>query len=284
MISVRRVTVLVFLVVLSASSIHAQDLSSYRDFQFGMNLSAVAKQAGMNLAAAKMLHQRPAMIQELWWQRSFGESSPQTDPVREVVFSFYNGGLFRMVVSYDRYRTEGFTDDDMIEAVSAKYGLAARPVATIVLFSSSQIYNESEKVIALWEDSQYSYNLYRSSNQPTFGMVIFSKRLDTLAQAAIVEAMRLDNQEAPQIEKERQEMEDAVDPWPQLRRPGSRINELSPLKIAKGIRGLSSLLDELLVCPPDSVRVACFMVELVGSSRLGNVDNRRKTTCSIRFG
>jgi hypothetical protein len=157
------------------------------------------------------------MIQELWWQRSFGESSPQTDPVREVVFSFYNGDLFRMVVNYDRYRTEAFTDDDMIEAISAKYGLAARPVATIVLFSSSQIYNESEKVIALWEDSQYSYNLYRSSDQPTFGMLIFSKRLDTLAQAAIVEAMRLDNHEAPQIEKERQEMEDAVDPWPQLR-------------------------------------------------------------------
>ena len=116
MISVRRITVLVFLIAFSLASIHAQDLSSYRDFQFGMSLSAVATQAGMNLAAAKMLHQRPAMIQELWWQRSFGESSPQTDPVREVVFSFYNGDLFRMVVNYDRYRTEGFTDDDMIEA------------------------------------------------------------------------------------------------------------------------------------------------------------------------
>jgi len=105
-----------------------------------------------------------------------------------------------MVVNYDRYRTEGLTDDDMIEAISAKYGIAARPVATSVLFSSSQIYNDNEKVIALWEDSQYSYNLYRSSNQPTFGMLIFSKRLDTLAQAATLEAMWLDNQEAPQRE------------------------------------------------------------------------------------
>ena len=136
MISVRRVTVLVFLIVLSASSIHAQELSSYRDFQFGMNLSAVAKQAGMNLAEAKMLHQRPAMIQELWWQRSFGESSPETDPVKEVVFSFYNGDLFRMVVTYDRYRTEALTNDGMIEAISAKCGFAARPVESIVLFSS----------------------------------------------------------------------------------------------------------------------------------------------------
>jgi len=207
MISIRRVTILVFLIVLSASSIHTQDLSSYRDFQFGMNLSSVAKQAGMKLAEAKMLHQRPAMIQELWWQRSFGESAPPTDPVREVVFSFYNGDLFRMVVTYDGYRTEGLTDDDMIEAISAKYGTVARPVPAIILFSSSQIYNENEKVIALWEDSQYSYNLYHSSKQPNFGILIFSKHLDTLAQAAIVEAMRLDNQEARQREKARQEEE-----------------------------------------------------------------------------
>jgi len=229
MFSALRVTVLVFLILLAASFIQGQDLSSYRNFQFGMNLSAVAKQAGMNLAAAKMLHQRPAMIQELWWQRSFGESSPQTDPVRAVVFSFYNGDLFRMVVNYDRYRTEGFTDDDMIEAISAKCGIAARPVATIVFFSSSQIYNENEKVIALWENSQYSYNLYRSSNQPTFGMLIFSKRLDTLAQTAIVEAMRLDNHEAPQIEKERQEMEDAVDSWPEIaNQTGIDVSVIAP--------------------------------------------------------
>jgi hypothetical protein len=205
MSSIRGVTVLVFLIVLSASSIHAQDLSSYRDFQLGMNLSSVAKQAGMKLAETKTLHQRPAMIQELWWQRSFGESAPPTDPVSEVVFSFYNGDLFRMVVTYDRYRTEGLTDDDMIEAISAKYGTVARPVATIILFSSSQIYNENEKVIALWEDSQYSYNLYRSTKQPAFGILIFSKRLDMLAQAAILEAMRLDNQEALQREEARQE-------------------------------------------------------------------------------
>jgi hypothetical protein len=198
MISARRVTIPIFLIALLASLIHAQDLSSYRDFQFGMKLSAVAIQAGMNPADAKMLHHRPAMIQELWWQRSLGGSSPQTDPVREIVFSFYNGDLFRMVVNYDRDRTERLTDDEMIKAISAKYGIAARPIATIVLFSSSQIYNDHEKVIARWEDSQYSYNLYRSSNQPTFGMLIFSKRLDALAQAAIVEATRLDNEEAPQ--------------------------------------------------------------------------------------
>ena len=198
MISLRRVAVPVFLIALSASLIRAQDLSSYRDFQFGMNLGAVAMQAGMNPAEAKTLHQRPALIQELWWQRQCGRSSPQADLVREVVFSFYGGALFRMVVNYDRYRTEGLSDEDMIETISAQYGIAARPVAVIVLFSSSQVYNDHERVIARWEDSQYSYNLYRSSNQPTFGMLIFSKRLDALANTAVAEAILLDNRRVPQ--------------------------------------------------------------------------------------
>jgi hypothetical protein len=163
-----------------------------------MSLGAAATQAGMNPVHAKTLHQRPALIQELWWRRSPGTPSPETDPVREVVFSFYNGALFRMVINYDPHRTERLTDDDMIKTISAQYGVGARPVATVVVFSSSQIYNDREKVIARWEDSQYSYSLFRSCNQPTFGMLIFSKRLDALAQAAIVEAMRMDNQQAPQ--------------------------------------------------------------------------------------
>jgi hypothetical protein len=54
------------------------------------------------------------------------------------------------------------------------------------------------------EDSQYSFNLYQPSYQSTFGMVIYSKRLDALARASIVKAIRLDEQEAPQRETERQ--------------------------------------------------------------------------------
>ena len=204
MIGVRGITLLGFFIAASASQTRAQDLSSFRDFQFGMSLGAVAKQAGINLAEVKTLHERPSLIQELWWQRSFVGSSPRSDPVREVVFSFCDGALFRMVVNYDRYRTEGLTDEDMIEAISAKYGIAAKPVSTLVLFSSSQVYNDSERVIARWEDWQYSYSLYRSSNQPDFGMLIFSKPLDALAQTAIAKAIKLDNQEASQREWERQ--------------------------------------------------------------------------------
>ena len=189
--------------------IDTPDLSRYREFQFGMNLLAVAKQADVKPSEARVIHQRPAVIQELEWRpsRSIG-SSPQGDPVKEVLFSFYNGELFRMVVNYDQLKTEGLTDEDMVEAISAKYGTATRPEAKIILFSSFQVYNDSEKVIARWEDSQYSFNLFRSSYQPTFGILVLSKRLDALAGAAIVEAIRLDEREAPEREIERQTKQD----------------------------------------------------------------------------
>ena len=188
-----RLAASVLLIVLSTSLIRAQDLSRYRDFQFGTNLGTVAARAGMAPDEAKTLYRRPALIQELWWKRHFATPSRGIDPVREVVFSFCDGALFRMVVNYDRNRTEGLTDEEMIESISARYGIAVRPARVIVMFSSSQVYNDHESVIARWEDSEYSYNLYRSANQPTFGMLIFSKRLDALAQAAVTKAKRLRN-------------------------------------------------------------------------------------------
>ena len=189
----------------SAPLSYPRDLSRYREFQFGMDLLAVAKQADVEPSEARVVHQRPALIQELEWrpQRALGPSS-EADPVKEVLFSFYNGELFRVLVNYDQSKTEGLTDEDMVEAISAQYGIATKPTAKIILFSSFHIYNDSEKVIARWEDTQYSFNLFRSSYQPTFGLLVFSKRLDRSAVAAIAEAIRLDDQEAPQREIERQ--------------------------------------------------------------------------------
>ena len=137
-------------------------------------------------------------------------SSPQTDPVRTGLFSFYNGELFRIVVNYDRDETEGLTSEDMIEAISAKYGTATKPASTEIAFSSSQVYNDSELIIARWE-TQYSFNFYRSKYQLTFGMIAFSKKLDALARAATGESDRFDSQTAPQREIQRQQREDERD-------------------------------------------------------------------------
>ena len=199
------------MVPVAAPALSALDLSSYRGFQFGETLPAVAKQAGLEISAAKLIHERPAVIQELEWPIWLsGDSSRRTDPVKTILFSFYNGELFRITVIYDRNETAGLTTGDMIEAISAKYGTATKPANTEIAFSSAQGYNDSEAVTARWQDAQYSFNLFLSSSysQPTFGMVAFSKRLDALARAATTEAIRLDAQEAPQREIQRQNTED----------------------------------------------------------------------------
>jgi hypothetical protein len=193
--------------LVSAPLAQAQDLSRYRGFQFGMSLLAVAKQADKEPSEAKALHARPALIQEMGWRPLSSVGSAFQDPVREVLFSFYNDALFQMVVNYDDYRTEGLRDEDMIEAISAKYGTATGPDAKVIVFSTSQVYNDSEVVIARWEDSQYSFNLsVPPTNRPL--ECLFSKRLHALAQTAIAEAIRLDEQEAPVREIERQKSQE----------------------------------------------------------------------------
>jgi len=196
-------------VPVSAPAMGGPDLSRYRRFQFGETLPAVAKQAGLDVSQAKVIHARPALLQELEWPIWLASnfSAPQ-DPVRTILFSFYNGELFRIVVSYDPSATNGLTTEDLTEAISAQYGTATKPAIVEIVFSSTQVYNDSEAIIASWEDSQYSFNLYRSSYQPTFGMIAYSKRLDALARSATAEAIRLDAVEAPQREVQRQNQED----------------------------------------------------------------------------
>jgi len=197
-------------VPVSVPGMGGADLSRYRGFQFGETLPAVAKQAGLDGSQAKVIHERPALLQELEWPVWLASnfSAPQ-DPVRTILFSFYNGELFRILVSYDPSATKGMTTEDLTEAISVKYGIATKPANVEIVFSSTQVYNDSESVIESWEDPQYSFNLYRSTYQPTFGMIAFSKTLDALARSATAEAIRLDTVEAPQrgIQHQNQENE-----------------------------------------------------------------------------
>jgi hypothetical protein len=209
MISARSLAISLFWVVFSVNFISAQELSSYREFQFGSQLPIVARQAGLELSAAKVVHERPALIQELnrYSPISFGSSS-QVESVKTTLFTFYNGQLSRLTIGYDPNRTKGLTDEDMVAAISVQYGTPTRPAAEKTV-PSAQEYNNNDQVIAVWEDPEYSFTLSRSQYQSTYGVVGVSKQLDTLAQAANVEAIRLDQQEAPAREtKRRQKLDD----------------------------------------------------------------------------
>lgn len=205
MFRIRTLVFSFFWTVVPVALICAQDLSSYRDFQLGMKLTKVAERADMEGAQAKLTHERPAVIQELEWRpRISTYSALSQDPVEEILFGFYNNQLYRIVITYDQENTEGLTDQDLIEGISSEYGKPTMPAATIISSSSSQAYSDREKVIACWENSEYSLNLFHFSYRSSYGMTVLSKRLDVLAQAAIAESIRLNDLEAPQREIERQ--------------------------------------------------------------------------------
>jgi hypothetical protein len=199
----RSVVVSLVMILLSAPVIHGQDLSKYRNFSFGTSLASVSRQVDRQPIDAEVIYQQPGLIQELTWypSQSLGSSRP-AEPVEKILFSFNNGELYRMLVTYDSSAIKGLTDEDMIRVVSAKYGVATRPVADLN-FPTNPSYRASEKVVARWEDSQYSLNLFRSSASNTFAIVMFDKRLDAQAGASIAESVLLEQLEAPQREAER---------------------------------------------------------------------------------
>ena len=199
-----RGVIALIMILMFASLIHGQDLSKYRNFSFGASLANVSKQIDRQPINAEVIHQQPALIQELTWYPppSTRDSSRPAEPVDRVLFSFYNGALYRVLVIYESSAVEGLTDEDMIRVVSAKYGVATRPVAD-VNFPTNPSYRMTEKVIARWEDSQYSLNLFKSSTYSSFAIVMFDKRLDAQAAESIAESVLTDQLEAPQREADR---------------------------------------------------------------------------------
>ena len=204
MISVTTVATSILCAALFSSLGAAQELSRYRDFEFGMSIESVAKLAHTNASVAKTVHQRPQVIQTLDWDAHGNfDASPKAESIRDISFHFYNDELFKMVVVYDPAQTKGLTADDLIEALSDLYGSAGKPETSVVV-SGFLSYSDSEKVLARWENAEYSFNLFRSRYGNSFGLVVFSKKLELLASAASLEAVRLDELEAPARESARQ--------------------------------------------------------------------------------
>ena len=199
-----RSSILCFIVLLFATPLlRAQDLSKYRHFTIGMSLTTALERTDQKTADVKVIHGRPALIQELtWWPRNLPGASFQSDTVEQILLSFYNGQLYKISVTYDRASTEGLTAEDMVKSIAAKYGPATNVVLEIDSAKNDR-YDLRQKPVATWEDAQYSFNLVRSSFDDVLGLLIYSKRLNAEAELAIAEAAKLDEQEGPQREAER---------------------------------------------------------------------------------
>ena len=203
----RLVGISLIMILLSAAMIRGQDFSKYRNFSLGMSLPELSKQVDLRPLQTKLIQKRPAVIQELTcWPSNSSDDPLQADSVRQIFFSFYNGELFRILVTYDQDATRGLTAEDMVQAISTKYGTATRPDVE-VSYSTNELYRSTEKVLARWEDSQYSINLVRARFLNSFALVMFSKRLDAQAEAAIAKSLKLEGEEDRKNEIDRRKKE-----------------------------------------------------------------------------
>src|SRR5882724_3397978 len=138
--------------LLTVPLLRAQDLSKYRHFTLGMNLARVLERTDQKMADVKVIHGRPALVQELnWWLPNVPRTSSQSDTVEQILFSFYNGELYKISVTYDRTSTEGLTGEDMVKSISAKYGPATN-VALEIDSSKNDRSDVRQKPVASWED------------------------------------------------------------------------------------------------------------------------------------
>jgi hypothetical protein len=174
-------------------------------------VASVSTRAGIASSEAKVIYQRPAVLQDLEWRPSrwiAGSTAASTDPVERILFSFYNDQLFRVVVDYGHERTEGMTGADMIEAISAVYGTPLPRTSRAAGRMASRLDIESGSPVARWGDTEHAVVLYQTSSYgAAFRLVVTDARLDALARKAETQALRLDDQEAPAREIARQKKE-----------------------------------------------------------------------------
>ena len=195
---IRNVVIALAAIVFSSPVMSAQDLSKYRNFSLGASLGDVSKLIDQRPADADVIEKGPAMLQELTWR-----PSSESDSVEKVRLSFYNGKLYKISVTYSKSSTEGLTTDDMIKAISVKYGVPTTPV---VAKSSpvSNTYADADKLIAQWGDAANSAALSRVSFWNAYYLVVSSKQLNDQANASIAEAAKQAVEDAPQKEIARQ--------------------------------------------------------------------------------
>lgn len=210
MTAARMFAIFAFVTALFGQRLDGQGLSHYRNFELGSDLASVSTLTGVASSEAKTIHQRPAVLQDLEWRLSHwmvGSATASTDPVEQIVFSFYNDQLFRIVVDYGHDRTEGMTDADMIEAISAVYGTPVKRTSGPIR-AASPLEIESGSPVTRWGNGDHSVVLYRTSSYgPAFRLIVTESALADLARKATIQAVRLDDQEAPRREIARQKKE-----------------------------------------------------------------------------
>lgn len=179
----------------------AADPGTYRQFTLGASTADVIARTGATQQDVKMLYERPALLAELSWRPPYASNPTDRNSVAGIVFSFIDNQLFKMVIGYDRNRTEGLTKEDMIGSLTAMY----RPRSTAPALAPPRSANDgfdASTVVANWRQGDTSVALQQSL-YGGYGLVILSVRLETLARKAQATAVTMEAREAPAREAAR---------------------------------------------------------------------------------
>jgi hypothetical protein len=185
-------------IVLAVSTVSSEELSRYREFQLGASLAAVTAITQSTERDLKIVHSRPALLQQLEWRPRYMRGTPVAgrDSINELLFSFVDDRLFRMSVAYERDRTTGLTNEDMIASLTAVYGAPSSPSPRL----QSPVGPEgldTPLVIAEWRQADTNVALQRNRYNESFVLVITSLSLDAIARKAQATAVVMDVREAP---------------------------------------------------------------------------------------
>ena len=187
----------------------AGGLPVYREFSIGSSVSEVLARGRLQESSVRTLYDRPAVIREVQWRPQYRQIAAAGDPVRDIRFRFSNDRLYQLLVTYDRARMEGLTDSDVIESISAVYGMPLLRDSRTALDVTGRETSPDLTIVAQWQDADALLTL-SSGPFAQFQLELISKALETRARADITEALRMDLLDAPQREKARRATEGAA--------------------------------------------------------------------------
>ena len=166
--------------------------SHYRGVTLGDSMAAAEQRLDV-AGTGKVLFTAPALVHELTWRphRFISGVIATPDPLAELVMTFMNDRLVRMVAIYDRDRTAGLTDADFIELLTQTYGaplLASRGLGGVR--------NDPRPTIGSWGDDSVLVRLWTEMHPRRVGLTITSLD-ETALQAASAGAATLERDSAP---------------------------------------------------------------------------------------
>ena len=172
----------------------AADPTTFREFVLGSSVAAVRAVATAPDHDLFVMHDRPAVLQVLEWRLPRPtESGPAPEAVREMVFSFIDGKLYRIAVAYDEARTAGLTRAAMTAALDATYGVRSPSIRAI---HRTQDPLDAAPVVAQWQREDAMVSLQYIHYIDAYRLLVTSVPLEQAARTATAAARALEAREA----------------------------------------------------------------------------------------